>query len=46
VTRNEYLVRFTVGAYELTIFPEGRSIIKGAGDLAVVRSLYARYVGA
>jgi adenylyltransferase/sulfurtransferase len=46
VTRNEYLVRFTVGDYELTIFPEGRTIVKGTGDVAVARSLYARYVGA
>ena len=46
VTCNDYLVRFLVGAHELTIFGDGRAIIKGTSDLSVARSLYARYVGA
>jgi adenylyltransferase/sulfurtransferase len=45
VSVNEYLARFTVGEFELTVFPEGRAIVKGTGDPAVARSLYARYVG-
>ena len=45
VTHNEYLVRFAAGAHELTIFDDGRAIIKGTGDEKVARSLYARYVG-
>ena len=32
-------------AYEMTIFPDGRAIIKGTDDPGVARSLYARYVG-
>jgi len=32
-------------AYEMTLFPDGRAIIKGTTDTAVARSLYARYVG-
>jgi adenylyltransferase/sulfurtransferase len=30
----------------LTLFADGRAIIQGSSDLAVARSLYARYVGA
>jgi adenylyltransferase/sulfurtransferase len=29
----------------MTLFPDGRAIIKGTTDIAVARSLYARYVG-
>jgi adenylyltransferase/sulfurtransferase len=29
----------------MTIFPDGRAIIKGTTDLGVARSLYAQYVG-
>jgi adenylyltransferase/sulfurtransferase len=29
----------------MTIFPDGRAIIKGTADPAVARGLYARYVG-
>jgi adenylyltransferase/sulfurtransferase len=32
-------------ALELTVFPDGRAIIKGTDDLARARTLYARYVG-
>ncbi len=46
VSATAYLVRLTVGAHELTIFPDGRAIIKGTSDVAMARSLYSRYVGA
>ena len=42
---NEYLLRFTVDSYELTVFPDGRAIVKGTGDEAMARTLYARYIG-
>jgi len=45
VRANEYLIRFIVDAYELTVFSDGRTIIKGTHDPAVARGLYARYVG-
>jgi molybdopterin/thiamine biosynthesis adenylyltransferase len=45
VTSNEYLVRCLVDGHEMTIFADGRAIIKGTPDLSVARSLYARYVG-
>jgi molybdopterin-synthase adenylyltransferase len=46
VRANEYALRFTAAPYEITIFPDGRAIVKGASDTAMARSLYARYVGA
>jgi adenylyltransferase/sulfurtransferase len=30
----------------MTIFPDGRAIVKGTQDVALARSLYARYIGA
>ncbi len=45
VTFNDYMLRFRVDSYELTVFPDGRTIIKGTTDEAVARTLYARYVG-
>ncbi|MDR3701084.1 MAG: ThiF family adenylyltransferase [Candidatus Sulfopaludibacter sp.] len=45
VRANEYAVRFFIPPYEMTIFPDGRAIVKGTADAGVARSLYARYVG-
>jgi adenylyltransferase/sulfurtransferase len=45
VKQNEYLVRFKSGEKEITVFRDGRAIVKGTDDVAVARSLYARYVG-
>ncbi len=45
VTVNEYLLRFRASGSELVVFADGRAIVKGVGDLAQARSLYARYVG-
>ena len=46
VRRNDFLLRFRVSSYELTVFPDGRAVIKGTHDPAVARSLYSRYIGA
>jgi adenylyltransferase/sulfurtransferase len=43
---NEFLLIFSVAGYDLTVFPDGRAIVKGTPDPAVARSLYAQYVGA
>lgn len=43
--RNDYLVRFTVNGYEITLFADARAIIKGTDDETVARNLYAKYVG-
>ncbi len=46
VRANEFALRFFIEPYEMTIFPDGRAIIKGTQDVGLARSLYARYVGA
>jgi molybdopterin/thiamine biosynthesis adenylyltransferase len=43
---NDFLLRFRVSPYELTVFSDGRAIIQGTTDPAVARSLYAKYLGA
>jgi len=45
VTRNAYLLRLKVDAYEITVFPDGRAIIGGTDDIAVARTVYAKYIG-
>lgn len=42
---NEYLLRFQAGDYELTIFQDARSIIRGTNEITTARSLYAKYIG-
>ncbi|HMF55272.1 MAG TPA: ThiF family adenylyltransferase [Pyrinomonadaceae bacterium] len=42
---NQYLLRFRTGDYELTVFRDARSIIRGTDDISVARSLYAKYIG-
>jgi adenylyltransferase/sulfurtransferase len=46
VRANEFALRATLDPYELTVFPDGRAIIKGTTDPGIARSLYARYIGA
>ena len=46
VRQNDFLLRLQVPPYELTIFADGRAIIKGTRDPSVARSIYARYIGA
>jgi molybdopterin-synthase adenylyltransferase len=45
VRHNDFVLKFWPQSYEMTLFPDGRAIIKGTTDTAVARSLYARYVG-
>jgi adenylyltransferase/sulfurtransferase len=45
VRANEFALRVSLEPYEMTIFPDGRAIIKGTTDVGVARSLYARYIG-
>ena len=45
VRGNEFLLCFRVPPYEVTVFADGRAIVKGTKDPAVARSLYARYIG-
>jgi adenylyltransferase/sulfurtransferase len=43
--QNDYLLRFKVEPYEITLFADSRAIIKGTQDESVARGLYAKYVG-
>ncbi|HEV2294838.1 MAG TPA: ThiF family adenylyltransferase [Tepidisphaeraceae bacterium] len=47
VESTPHLVRCTLSesGLALTVFPDGRAIVKGTTDPAVARSVYARYVG-
>jgi adenylyltransferase/sulfurtransferase len=45
VRHNDFVLKFWREPYEMTLFPDGRAIIKGTTDTAIARSLYARYVG-
>ncbi len=45
VTRNSFLLRLAVDDYVLTVFPDGRAIVTGTDDVAIARSLYAKYIG-
>jgi molybdopterin-synthase adenylyltransferase len=45
VRSNDYLLRFRTGEYELTVFQDARSIIRGTDDIATARSLYSKYIG-
>jgi len=47
VTRNPFLVRVEVEDSELqmTVFPDGRAIVKGTEEPATAKALYSRYIG-
>ena len=45
VRHNDFVLKFWPEPYEMTLFPDGRAIIKGTTSAALARSLYARYVG-
>jgi adenylyltransferase/sulfurtransferase len=45
VRQNDFALRFERAPYEITVFPDGRAIIKGTTDVALARSLYSRYIG-
>jgi len=42
---NGFFLSFAIDTYELIIFPDGRTIVKGTSDVKTAKSLYARYVG-
>jgi molybdopterin-synthase adenylyltransferase len=45
VRGNGMLLRFTRGPHTVTVFPDGRALVQGTTDVAVARSLYARFLG-
>jgi adenylyltransferase/sulfurtransferase len=42
---NDYLLRFSTGEFELTVFKDARSIIRGTDEITTARSLYAKFIG-
>jgi len=50
VTANKFMLRAQITdnsqAYELTLFTDGRAIIKGTKDANTAKSIYAKYIGA
>jgi len=42
---NALLLRFDRPPHTLTLFPDGRALIQGTTDIALARSLYARFIG-
>jgi molybdopterin-synthase adenylyltransferase len=45
VRQNDFLLRFSIPPHEMTVFADGRAILKGSQDPPLARSLYARYIG-
>jgi molybdopterin/thiamine biosynthesis adenylyltransferase len=45
VRHTDFILKFWKEPYEMTLFPDGRAIIKGTTDTALARTLYARYIG-
>lgn len=45
VSLNPYILHFKVENYQISIFTDGRALIKGTTNENVARSLYAKYVG-
>jgi adenylyltransferase/sulfurtransferase len=42
---NDFALRAQIDNYDITVFPDGRAILKGTTDVGVARSLYAKYIG-
>ncbi|MCH2211339.1 MAG: ThiF family adenylyltransferase [Fuerstiella sp.] len=47
VTSNSFLVRVVLeeSGMEVTVFPDGRAIIRGTEDSSAARAVYSRYIG-
>ena len=41
---NQHVMRFATGPYQLTIFPDGRMIVKGTEEIPVAKELYTRFL--
>ena len=46
VQYNEFLLRWSSPPFELTLFKDGRAIVKGTEDPGTARSVYTKIVGA
>jgi molybdopterin-synthase adenylyltransferase len=42
---NPFALKLALPKYDLTVFPDGRAIVKGTTDVGVARSVYAQLIG-
>ncbi len=42
---NEFMLQVQIENYSVTVFPDGRAIIKGTEDIAKAKSLYSQWIG-
>ena len=42
---NEFLLRCSSPPYEITLFKDGRAIVKGTEEASLARSVYSKMVG-
>lgn len=45
VQYNQYLLKASIASFEITVFSNGRAIIKGTEDTGQAKSVYAKYIG-
>lgn len=45
VRYNDFMLKFKIDGYEITLFSDGRAIIWGTNDSVTAKNLYAKYIG-
>ena len=46
VSYNKFMLQADINGYHLTVFPDGRAIVKGTNDPAKAKTVYAKFIGA
>lgn len=42
---NAFLLKFATEKFDMTLFPDGRAIIKGVSETSAARTIYSKYIG-
>ena len=42
---NDYMLKFKIDEYEITLFKDGRTIVFGTNDQIIAKNVYAKYIG-
>lgn len=45
IAANEFLLRFLAEGKQITVYQDGRALVKGTGDNGVAKAVYSRYLG-
>ncbi len=45
VTSNGFSLTFRTGGHDITVFDDGRALVRGTRDPAIARAIYDRYIG-